>query len=335
MIVQINKSLKKLNTFGIDQKAERLIWAHSAEEILNYVRHHGAPALVLGGGSNMLLTQDVTGDVLKVDIHGRKVVFENDDEVHIRFGAGENWHDIVLWTLNQGLGGLENLSLIPGNCGTAPVQNIGAYGVELKDCFISCEGVHIDEKRYFELDLDGCQFNYRDSIFKNAWKGKAIITRITLRLTKRNHILRLDYGAIKDELAANGISDPTPKAISDAVVAIRKKKLPDPAEIGNSGSFFKNPVVSEELANELKEQYSNMPTYAVEGGVKIAAGWLIEQAGWKGFKDGDVGVHKNQALVLVNYGSATGAEVLALSHSVINSVHEKFGILLQAEVNLI
>ena len=260
MIVQINKSLKKLNTFGIDQKAERLIWAHSAEEILNYVRHHGAPALVLGGGSNMLLTQDVTGDVLKVDIHGRKVVFENDDEVHIRFGAGENWHDIVLWTLNQGLGGLENLSLIPGNCGTAPVQNIGAYGVELKDCFISCEGVHIDEKRYFELDLDGCQFNYRDSIFKNAWKGKAIITRITLRLTKRNHILRLDYGAIKDELAANGISDPTPKAISDAVVAIRKKKLPDPAEIGNSGSFFKNPVVSEELANELKEQYSDMPT---------------------------------------------------------------------------
>jgi UDP-N-acetylmuramate dehydrogenase len=335
LIVQINKSLKKLNTFGIDQKAERLIWAHSAEEILNYVRHHGAPALVLGGGSNMLLTQDVTGDVLKVDIHGRKVVFENDDEVHIRFGAGENWHDIVLWTLNQGLGGLENLSLIPGNCGTAPVQNIGAYGVELKDCFISCEGVHIDEKRYFELDLDGCQFNYRDSIFKNAWKGKAIITRITLRLTKRNHILRLDYGAIKYELAANGISDPTPKAISDAVVAIRKKKLPDPAEIGNSGSFFKNPVVSEELANELKEQYSDMPTYAVEGGVKIAAGWLIEQAGWKGFKDGDVGVHKNQALVLVNYGSATGAEVLALSHSVINSVHEKFGILLQAEVNLI
>ena len=335
MIVQINKSLKKLNTFGIDQKAERLIWAHSAEEILNYVRHHGAPALVLGGGSNMLLTQDVTGDVLKVDIHGRKVVFENDDEVHIRFGAGENWHDIVLWTLNQGLGGLENLSLIPGNCGTAPVQNIGAYGVELKDCFISCEGVHIDEKRYFELDLVGCQFNYRDSIFKNAWKGKAIITRITLRLTKRNHILRLDYGAIKDELAANGISDPTPKAISDAVVAIRKKKLPDPAEIGNSGSFFKNPVVNKELANELKEQYSDMPTYAVEGGVKIAAGWLIEQAGWKGFKDGDVGVHKNQALVLVNYGSATGAEVLALSHSVINSVHEKFGILLQAEVNLI
>ncbi|MDB0037028.1 UDP-N-acetylenolpyruvoylglucosamine reductase, partial [Schleiferiaceae bacterium] len=175
----------------------------------------------------------------------------------------------------------------------------------------------------------------RDSIFKNAWKGKAIITRITLRLTKRNHILRLDYGAIKDELAANGISDPTPKAISDAVVAIRKKKLPDPAEIGNSGSFFKNPVVNKELANELKEQYSDMPTYAVEGGVKIAAGWLIEQAGWKGFKDGDVGVHKNQALVLVNYGSATGAEVLALSHSVINSVHEKFGILLQAEVNLI
>jgi UDP-N-acetylmuramate dehydrogenase len=335
LIVQINKSLKKLNTFGIDQKAERLIWAHSAEEILNYVNHHGAPSLVLGGGSNMLLTQDISGDVLKVDIHGRKVVFENDDEVHIRFGAGENWHEIVLWTLAQGLGGLENLSLIPGNCGTAPVQNIGAYGVELKDCFISCEGVHIEDKCFFELDLDGCEFGYRDSIFKNTWKNKAIITRITLRLSKRNHKLRLDYGAIKEELANKDISEHTPKAISDAVVAIRKQKLPDPAEIGNSGSFFKNPIVPEELANTLQETYADMPSYTVEGGIKIAAGWLIEKAGWKGFKDGDVGVHKNQALVLVNYSDATGAEVLNLAHEIINDVHKKYGILLQAEVNLI
>ena len=185
------------------------------------------------------------------------------------------------------------------------------------------------------MDLEGCKFGYRDSIFKNDWKGKAIITRITLRLTKHNHKLSLDYGAIKDELAAKGVEEPTPKTISDAVVAIRKKKLPDPAEIGNSGSFFKNPVVPEELANTLKERYHDMPIYTVDGGIKIAAGWLIEKAGWKGYKDGDVGVHKNQALVLVNYANATGAEVLALAHSVISSVQEKFGIVLQAEVNLI
>jgi UDP-N-acetylmuramate dehydrogenase len=195
--------------------------------------------------------------------------------------------------------------------------------------------VHIEDKRLFELDLDGCEFGYRDSIFKKDWKGKAIITRITLCLTKRNHKLRLDYGAIKDELAAKDVTEPTPKDISNAVVAIRKRKLPDPAEIGNSGSFFKNPVVTEELADTLKERYPDIPTYTVDGGIKIAAGWLIEKAGWKGYKNGDVGVHKNQALVLVNYANGTGAEVLALAHSVISSVQEKFGIELQAEVNLI
>lgn len=335
VIVQINQSLKNLNTFGIDQKAERLIWAHSADEILHYIKHHGAPSLVLGGGSNMLLTKDVEGDVLKVDIHGRKVVYEDDDIVHIRLGAGENWHEVVMWTLNQGLGGLENLSLIPGNCGTAPVQNIGAYGVELRDVFVSCEGVRIDTKEFFTIGPDEAKFDYRDSIFKGEWKGNAIISRVTLKLTKRNHKLNIGYGSIKEELEKAEISEPTPKQISDAVIAIRKSKLPDPKELGNSGSFFKNPVVSNEVAEKLKERYADMPTYAVEGGVKIAAGWLIDQCGWKGFKDGNVGVHNKQALVLVNYGEAKGAEVYELAEKIMNHVFDTFGIQLEAEVNLI
>jgi len=335
VIVQINHSLKQLNTFGIDQKASRLIWAHSADEILNYVKHHGAPKLILGGGSNMLLTGDVEGDVLKIDVHGRKVVFENDDEVHIRFGAGENWHEVVLWTLSQGLGGLENLSLIPGNCGTAPVQNIGAYGVELKDVFVECEGVRIDTGELFKLNKEEAQFNYRDSIFKNEWKAKAIITRVTLALTKRNHKINTAYGSISEELSKLGITDPTPKQISDAVIAIRKRKLPDPKEIGNSGSFFKNPIVDQETAESLKSNFENVPTYDVENGIKIAAGWLIEKAGWKGHRSGDAGVHTNQALVLVNYGDASGSEVYALAEKIMADVYDKFGIQLEAEVNLI
>lgn len=335
MIVQINQSLAKLNTFGIDQKASRLIWAHSADEIANYVKHHGAPTLVLGGGSNMLLTQDVPGDVLKVDIHGRRVVYEDDDKVHIRFGAGENWHEVVLWTLMQGLGGIENLSLIPGNCGTAPVQNIGAYGVELKDVFVSCEGVMVEDGSFFHLNKEEAKFGYRNSIFKNDWKGKAIITRVTLELTKRDHRIRTDYGAIASELEKQGIKKPTPKQISDVVVAIRQSKLPDPNEIGNSGSFFKNPVVSTEKAEELQASYPNIPSYPAEGGTKLAAGWIIDQCGWKGYRKNDAGVHEHQALVLVNYGRATGEEIHSLATSIMEDVYKKFGVQLEPEVNLI
>ncbi|CAI8165766.1 MAG: UDP-N-acetylenolpyruvoylglucosamine reductase [Cryomorphaceae bacterium] len=335
MIVQINQSLAKLNTFGIDQKASRLIWAHSADEIANYVKHHGAPTLVLGGGSNMLLTQNVPGDVLKVDIHGRRVVYEDDDKVHIRFGAGENWHEVVLWTLMQGLGGIENLSLIPGNCGTAPVQNIGAYGVELKDVFVSCEGVMVEDGSFFHLNKEEAKFGYRNSIFKNDWKGKAIITRVTLELTKRDHRIRTDYGAIASELEKQGIKKPTPKQISDVVVAIRQSKLPDPNEIGNSGSFFKNPVVSTEKAEELQASYPNMPSYPAEGGTKLAAGWIIDQCGWKGYRKNDAGVHEHQALVLVNYGRATGEEIHSLATSIMEDVYKKFGVQLEPEVNLI
>lgn len=283
----------------------------------------------------MLLTQDVEGDVLKVDIHGRKVVYEDDDVVHIRLGAGENWHEVVLWTLMQGLGGLENLSLIPGNCGTAPVQNIGAYGVELKDVFVSCEGVHLDTMEHFNIGKEEAQFGYRDSIFKGPWKNKAIITRTTLCLTKRNHAIRTDYGAIREELDKKGITDPTPKQVSDVVIAIRSSKLPDPAVIGNSGSFFKNPIVATEVAEKLKEQHPNMPTYAVEGGTKLAAGWLIDQAGWKGFRDGDAGIHERQALVLVNHGKASGAELIGLARKIMSDIYEKFGVQLEAEVNVI
>ena len=335
MIVQINQSLAKLNTFGIDQKASRLIWAHSADEISNYVKHHGAPALVLGGGSNMLLTKDVEGDVLKVDIHGRRVVFEDDDKVHIRFGAGENWHEVVLWTLMQGLGGIENLSLIPGNCGTAPVQNIGAYGVELKDVFVNCEGVMVEDGSFFKIDKETAQFGYRNSVFKNELKGKAIITRVTLELTKRNHHIRTDYGAIAAELEKMGITEPKPKQISDVVVGIRKSKLPDPKEIGNSGSFFKNPVVSEEKAAELAERFPNMPSYPAPGGIKLAAGWIIDECGWKGYRKDDAGVHKNQALVLVNYGQAKGDEIFSLAKAIMDDVYNRFGIQLEPEVNLI
>ena len=335
MIVQLNQSLVKHNTFGIDQKAQRLIWAHSADEISNYVKHHGSPALVLGGGSNMLLTQDVKGDVIKVDIHGRRVVFEDEEVVHIRFGAGENWHEVVQWTLMQGLGGLENLSLIPGNCGTAPVQNIGAYGVELKDVFVNCEGVLVENGSFFTLTKEEAKFGYRDSIFKNEWKGKAIITRITLVLTKKNHKLRTDYGSIQAELEARSITEPTPKQISDAVISIRRSKLPDPAEIGNSGSFFKNPVVSKELAESLAERYPDMPSYPAPNGVKLAAGWLIDTAGWKGYRNGDAGIHEKQALVLVNYGKASGAELLELAHKIIDDIQQRFGITLHPEVNLI
>ena len=335
MIVQLNQSLVKHNTFGIDQKAQRLIWAHSADEISNYVKHHGSPALVLGGGSNLLLTKDIKGDVLKVDIHGRRVVFEDDEVVHIRFGAGENWHEVVQWTLMQGLGGLENLSLIPGNCGTAPVQNIGAYGVELKDVFVNCEGVLVESGEFFTLSKEEAHFGYRDSIFKNEWKGKAIITRITLVLTKKNHKLRTDYGSIQAELETRSITEPTPKQISDAVISIRRSKLPDPAEIGNSGSFFKNPVVSMELAESLAERYPDMPSYPAPNGVKLAAGWLIDTAGWKGYRNGDAGIHERQALVLVNYGEASGAELLELAHKIIDDIQQRFGITLHPEVNLI
>ena len=335
MIVQINQSLKQLNTFGIDQRAERLIWVQSADEVLDYIKHYGAPNLVLGGGSNMLLTKDLKGDVLKIDIRGRKVVYEDDDVVHVKLGAGENWHEAVLWTLSHGWAGLENLSLIPGNCGTAPVQNIGAYGVELKDVFVSCEGVHMTDKTHFNLSLDGIEFGYRDSIFKGAWKQKAIITWVTLKLTKRNHKVKVDYGAIQKELAHMGTSEPTPKQISNAIIAIRESKLPDPAKLGNSGSFFKNPIVNIELADKLVSQYPDIPCYDALDGKKIAAGWLIEKAGWKGFRDGDAGVHKKQALVLVNYGEATGAQILDLSKKIIADIHQKFEVLLETEVNLL
>lgn len=324
-----------MNTFGVDQQAARLLWAHSAEEILSYVKHHGAPALILGGGSNMLLTRDIEGDVLQVDIKKREVIQETEDHVWVELGAGENWHEVVLWTLTQGWGGLENLSLIPGNCGTAPVQNIGAYGVEIKDVLVSCKGVNMVGKSYFERTKEECEFGYRDSIFKRAWKGKSVITHITLQLTKRNHQLQYDYGSLKQYLEDRNITDPTPREISAAVVDIRSSKLPNPAELGNSGSFFKNPVISKEKAAAVKAEYPEMPVYDAAKGVKVAAGWLIEEAGWKGHREGDAGVHENQALVLVNHGKAKGSEILALSQAITDSVYKKFGISLQTEVNII
>lgn len=335
MQINVNHSLKPYNTFGIDQKAERFIAVHSVEELVSYVKHNGAPNLLLGGGSNMLLTQDVSGDVIHMDIKGRRILKEEEGRVTLALGAGENWHETVLWTIENGWGGLENLSLIPGNCGTAPVQNIGAYGVEVKDVLVAVHTVSLEDGTVKTYTADQCGFGYRESIFKTDLKGKVAITGIELELTTAAHKLNTGYGAIEQALEEAGVESPTPADISAAVIQIRQSKLPDPAKIGNSGSFFKNPVVAEQLANTLLEQFPEMPSYPNENGVKLAAGWLIEQAGWKGYKKGDAGVHKNQALVLVNYGNASGSELLALAHSIIASVHEKFGVELTPEVNII
>jgi UDP-N-acetylmuramate dehydrogenase len=250
--------------------------------------------------------------------------------------AGENWHEFVLWTLDHNYGGLENMSLIPGNVGTTPVQNIGAYGAEIKDTFVSCETITMDGQSMRTFDLEACQFGYRESVFKQEAKGIYIITSVVFRLTKRNHSINSNYGDIKAELAKNDVVTPTIKDISNAVITIRQRKLPDPKELGNSGSFFKNPVIPRTHFEIVQAQFSDIKYYDVSPTeVKVPAGWLIEQAGLKGYREGDAGVHKNQALVLVNYGNASGQDILKLSQKVQQTVWDKYGIAIEAEVNII
>jgi len=337
MRVLRNFSLKDHNSFGIDVRADKFISVESVDDLRKILRKSYASELfILGGGSNMLLTADIHKTVLHVALKGKKIISEDDNKVIIEACAGENWHDFVLWTLKNNYGGLENLSLIPGNVGTAPVQNIGAYGVELKDTFLSCKALNIQTLEERNFTLEECEFAYRNSVFKNKLKEQFIITSVRFSLTKKNHQLHMDYGSIQTELEKNKILSPGIQDISKAVIAIRRSKLPDPKEIGNSGSFFKNPIISKDQFQNLKAEFPEIPSYEVsEDEIKVPAGWLIERAGFKGYRNGDAGVHKNQALVLVNYGEATGAEIFALSKQIQAKIKALFNIELKAEVNII
>lgn len=337
MTIQSNISLKTYNTFGIDVKAKHFVSVKNIielQEVLEQNEHR--TILVLGGGSNMLLTKDVDALVIHVDIKGIEVLDNSENKVTVKAMAGENWHEFVKYCIENNFGGIENLSLIPGNIGTAPIQNIGAYGVELKDVFKTCEAVNIHTGRLKVFDKHECDFNYRHSVFKTKLKGKYIITSVTLELTRYNHILRTDYAAISNQLNANNISEPTIKNISEAVIKIRQSKLPDPKKLGNSGSFFKNPILSKNHFEDLKGHFPDIPSYKIsQNKVKVPAGWLIEKVGFKGKNFGRYGVHKNQALVLVNYGNAKGKEILNLSRLIQLTVSRIFEINIEAEVNII
>lgn len=338
MNIEKNKSLFGLNTFGMKVKAEQFLEITSPSELELFGLSVAAQdlTLIMGGGSNMLLTKDVSGLVLKISIKGIEVIDESETHVIVRCAAGENWHQFVMTCIENDWGGLENMSLIPGQVGTAPVQNIGAYGVELKDTFVSLTGYDLQQKTWRSFNNEACEFGYRDSIFKRALKKDFIISSVDFRLSKKNHhTLHLEYGAIKDELEAMQITAPTIKDVSNAVISIRRSKLPDPNEIGNSGSFFKNPTISEEEYILLQQEFPQLKGHHTESGVKLAAGWLIEQAGWKGYRKGDAGVHSKQALVLVNYGNASGEEVRDLAHTIIRDVASKFGVELEPEVNIL
>ncbi len=335
MSTQKNISLLPYNSFHIEVNAAEFISVKSVDELQKILAKAASePSLVLGGGSNLLLTRNVDGLVLKIDITGIDEVKEDSNHVFVTAGAGENWHQFVEYTVNRNWGGLENLSLIPGNVGAAPIQNIGAYGVELKDVFYELEAYDRKEKKVFAFGVNDCRFDYRDSIFKSAAKGRYIILNVTFILNK-NPALNTSYGAIREELRIMGVRSPTIRDVSQAVIKIRRSKLPDPEEIGNAGSFFKNPVVDQANFLSLSSKYADMPAYPHEDqSVKLAAGWLIEQCGWKGYRKGDAGVHKNQALVLVNYGKATGREIFELSEKIKKSVDKTFGIELEREVNI-
>jgi UDP-N-acetylmuramate dehydrogenase len=335
--IQHNISLKPYNTFGIDVKAKSFVSVHTTEDLVTILRlHSDKPKFILGGGSNMLLTKDIEDLVIHINLKGKTIVSEEGDSILIKCSAGENWHEFVLWCIDHNYGGLENMSLIPGNVGTSPIQNIGAYGVELKDTFHSCEALNLQTLKIETFTNTDCKFDYRNSIFKNVVRGQYIILHVTFKLTTSNHVMKVDYGAIKDELSQNNISNPTIKDISNAVIAIRRSKLPDPKEIGNSGSFFKNPVIAIELFNKLLLNFPDAPSYKVsETEVKVPAGWLIEKAGFKGKTFGTYGVHKKQALVLVNYGGANGNEILELSKLIQETVLRLFDIEIEAEVNIL
>lgn len=335
--IEQNKSIAKFTTFGVPVVAKYYAQFTSVEE-LKEIRNNplflSENKLILGGGSNVLFTENFDGFVGKNEIKGIEVIEENEDEIYLKSGAGENWHEFVLFCVNKGYGGVENLSLIPGNVGASPMQNIGAYGVEIKDVFHSLEAFHIESGELRVFNKTECEFGYRESVFKNQFKDQFIITSVTYKLSKEP-VFNTSYGAIEKELENLGIKELSIKAISQAVINIRSSKLPNPAEIGNAGSFFKNPVISASLFDRLILEHPAMAHYPLENGdVKVAAGWLIDQLGWKGKRIGDIGVHKNQALVLVNYGGGTGSELYELSSKIISSVNQEYSIELEREVNI-
>lgn len=334
---QENISLKKYNTFGIEciaKQFERFDNVNTLGEIIDSTTFKANPTLILGGGSNLLFTKDFDGLILKNELKGIEIVREDAEYVYVKAAAGEVWHDLVMFCVKNNYGGLENLSLIPGNVGASPMQNIGAYGVEIKDSFEELEAFSIEQKNIVKFNNTDCKFGYRESVFKNEAKGKYVITSVTYKLSKRPSF-NTKYGAIDEQLERSGIKELSIKAISDAVIAIRSSKLPNPAELGNAGSFFKNPVVANDLFNSIKQVHPNVVGYPSGNDLtKLAAGWLIENCGLKGYTIGNCGVHKLQALVLVNYGGASGKEIFDLSSHVINSVKEKFGVELEREVNI-
>ncbi len=335
-MIQTNVDLQPYNTFGISSKAKRFATFKNSEELSEILaERNGDELLVLGGGSNILLTRDFDGLVIKNEVFGFDIIESDEETVLVESGAGEVWHEFVMRCIENGFGGIENLSLIPGSVGASPMQNIGAYGVEIKDTFDSLKAYHIESGEIHTFNHEQCEFGYRESVFKRALKGQYIILSVRFRLSKQ-HQINTSYGAIETELESMGIENPTIKDVSNAVINIRSSKLPNPKEIGNAGSFFKNPVVDKEIVNAIAEKYEQFPQYpAPNGKIKLAAGWLIEQAGWKGKDFGTYGVHKKQALVLVNYGGSEGSQIYDLSEKIIHDVRTKFGVSLEREVNMI
>lgn len=333
--MEYNIDLKNFTTFGVSANAKKFATFSTEEEARNLTKNNNEALLILGGGSNVLLTQDFNGLVLKNEIKGISIIEKNNVSIVLKVGAGEEWHNFVLHTIENGYFGIENMSLIPGSVGASPMQNIGAYGVEIKDVFEKLEALEIETGEIHTFTKEACAFGYRESVFKHTLKGKFIITHVYFHLSLVEKI-STKYGAIEQELLKNGISNPTSKDVSNAVIAIRSSKLPNPKDLGNAGSFFKNPVVPIKLYNKIRETFSNAPSYPIdENFVKVPAGWLIESAGWKGKKIGACGVHVNQALVLVNYGGATGNDILNLSTEIIENIYQKFGIVLEREVNIL
>ncbi|QAY87522.1 UDP-N-acetylmuramate dehydrogenase [Pseudomonas arsenicoxydans] len=333
--VQPQVSLKPFNSFGVDVKARLFAEAHSdadVREALAYATAQEVPLLVIGGGSNLLLTADIPALVLRMATRGIRILSDDGTKVVIEAEAGEPWHPFVQHTLAQGLAGLENLSLIPGTVGAAPMQNIGAYGVEIKDVFAGLTALDRQSGELRDFTLAQCNFAYRDSVFKQE-PGRWLILRVRFTLDRAAH-LHLEYGPVRQRLNEQGIDHPTATDVSQAICSIRNEKLPDPAVLGNAGSFFKNPLVPAALVAQLKIEYPDLVAYAQpDGQMKLAAGWLIERAGWKGFRDGDAGVHKLQALVLVNYGSATGLQLLNLAQHIQKDISERFKVDLEMEPN--
>jgi UDP-N-acetylmuramate dehydrogenase len=337
--IEENINLKPYNTFGIEENARyfcKISTEEELEELLSSEVYKNERHLILGGGSNILFTKDFDGLIIKVDLQGIKQQEGTDDTIDLNVKSGELWHNLVLYCVQQNLGGIENLSLIPGTVGAAPIQNIGAYGIEVKEVIQKVEAINLLTGERKSFTNAECMFGYRESIFKHELREKYFISSVTLTVTKKNHLLNTSYGAIQDTLKAMQVTEPTIKNISDAVIHIRKTKLPDPMIIGNAGSFFKNPTITLSQYEQLKNSYSEIPGYpSVNQSVKVPAGWLIEQCGWKGKRVNNIGVHAQQALVLVNYGNGKGNEIFQLAKNILTSVKEKFDITLTTEVNIV